>query len=104
MIRLLTEARSVLVPLPPVHSTKLFATPESDARLGATPSATPKMDRVRSVLSTDTVYTFLGPLDFLDSQSSIDSVFGSNPTILRLSPRDKSTGATEDTGYLADKL
>jgi len=62
------------------------------------------MDRVRSVNSVASVTTFAGPLDFLDSQSSFDLIFGLHPTMLRISKRGHNCCATEDTDYLAAKL
>ena len=62
------------------------------------------MNRVRSVNSVVSVTTFMGPLDFLDSQSSFDLIFDLHPTMLRISKRGKTSCATEDTEYLAARL
>ena len=62
------------------------------------------MDRVRSINSVASMTTFMGPLDFLDSQSSFDLIFGLCPTMLRIYKRGKKSCATEDTDYLAAKL
>ena len=44
------------------------------------------------------------PIDSLESQSIFDTIFGSYPTILRLSQRGKTSCATENTEYLAARF
>ena len=65
---------------------------------------TPKMDRVRSVSLSCGVTTYTGSLGFLDSRSSFDTVFGDDPTMLRLTSRNKGVCASEDTEYLRLKV
>jgi len=46
----------------------------------------------------------MGPLDFLDSQSSFDLIFGLRLSMLRIFKRGKKSCATKDTHYLAARL
>ena len=48
--------------------------------------------------------TYTGPFDFLDSQASLDLIFGPNPTMFRLAPGKNKQCASEDTEYLETKL
>ena len=102
----INQARSAFSPRPAL-SPKLPSTvqpsilfPKPVPASNATPftSSTPKMDRVRSIVSVRAMITVTGSLDFLDSQSS------SKSTKLRLSQRENYRFATENTEYLSDKL
>ena len=62
------------------------------------------MDRVRSVALSGGVMTYTGSLDYLDFQSSFDTIFGDDPTMLRLTSRNKGVCASEDTEYLRLKV
>ena len=62
------------------------------------------MNRVRSVAISDDFMTYIGPLDFLDSQTSFDAVFGDDRTMLRLTSRNRGQCASEDTEYLPSKV
>jgi len=66
-------------------------------------SSTPKMDRIRSVVTSRGSMTYTGPLNLLDSQDSFDLIFGSNPTMLRLTS-GKNRQCASDTVYLATEL
>ena len=46
--------------------------------------------------------TYLRPVDFIDNQSSFDSVFGNNPTMLRITRRLAGTYDIEDTVYFGE--
>ena len=48
--------------------------------------------------------TYTGSLNFLDSQDSFDLIFGSHPTIFRLTSGKNQQCASKDTVYLATKL
>ena len=48
--------------------------------------------------------TYTSPLHVLDTQSSFDLVFGSNPTMLHLFSKKHKQCTTEDTEYLTSKL
>ena len=97
---LLITARET-ISVPPVN---LFPTPTHISTTTLANPATPKMDRVCSVALSDGVMTYTGPLDFLDSQSSFDTVFGDDPTMLRLASRNKGVCASKDTEYLRLKV
>ena len=83
-----------------VPSINLFSTPTSISSMAHKPSVTPKMDRVRSVAISGGFMTYSRQLDVLDSQSSFDTVFGDDPTMLRLTSRNRRQCASEDTEYL----
>ena len=82
-----------LFPVPIPISTTTLANP-----------TTPKMDRVHFVAPSSGVMTYIGSLDFLDSRSSFDTVFGDDSTMLRLTSRNKGECASEDTEYLRLKV
>ena len=67
-------------------------------------SSTPKMNRIRSVVTSRGSMTYTGPMNFLDSQDSFDLIFGSHHTMLRLTSGKNRQCASEDTVYLATKL
>ena len=92
---LLITARKT-ISVPPVN---LFPTSIPISTTALANLAIPKMDRVRSVALSGGVMTYTGPFDFLDSQSSFDTVFGDDPTMLRLTSRNKGVCASEDTEY-----
>ena len=48
--------------------------------------------------------TYIGPLDFLDYQSSFDAAFGDDPTMLPLISRIRGQYTGEDTEYLRSKV
>ena len=48
--------------------------------------------------------TYLGSLNFLDSQASFDYIFGNTPVMLRVTRRAAGSCATEETKYLATRL
>ena len=97
---LLITARET-ISVPPGN---LFPTPTPISTTTLADPATPKMDWVRSVALSGGVMTYTGPLDFLDSQSSFDTVFRDDPTMLRLTSRNKGVCANEDTEYLRLKV
>ena len=107
---LLLEAHSAI--FSPIISTlttgvapsNLFPTFNPISASAVTSSSTPKMDRIRSVVSSRESMTYTGPLDFLDSQSQFDLIFGPTPTMLCLAPGKNKQCASEDTEYLATKL
>ena len=47
---------------------------------------------------------YLGSLDFMDSQTSFDSMFGNTPVMLRVTRRAAGSCATEETEYLATRI
>ena len=96
---LITARKTITVP-----SVNLFLTPPPISTASLANSATPKMDRVRSVALSGGVMKYTGPLDFLDSQSSFDAFFGTNPSMLRLTSCNKGVCASEDTEYLRLKV
>ena len=49
--------------------------------------STPKIDRVRKLVASVGLTTYLGSLDSLDIQASFDSIFGNTPVILRVTSR-----------------
>ena len=102
MIKIIADARLALTPqkFQPLLPADLFSTPTLVGVTLPISGLTPKMDRVRSVFSTASVTTFMRSLDFFDSQSSFDTIFGSYPTMLRLSKRGKSSCTTEDKEYI----
>jgi len=69
-----------------------------------TSSFTSKMDRVCKSVASVGVTTYLGSLDFLDSQASFDSIFGNTPVIIRVTRRAAVSCATEETEYLATRI
>ena len=97
------ELRNLLITMretisvPPVN---LFLTPTSISTTIFANRATPKIDWFRSVALSGGVMIDTGPLDFLYSQSSFGTVFGNDPTIRRLTSRNKGGCASEDTEYL----
>ena len=60
------------------------------------------MNRVRLSFASDELSTYRGPITFLDDQSSFDSIFGNNLTILHITRRSVGTCAIEDTTYLGE--
>ena len=69
-----------------------------------TSSSTPKIDRVCKLVTSVRVTTYLGSLDFMDSQTSFDSIFGNTPVMLRVTRRAVGSCATEETEYLATRI
>ena len=63
----------------------LISMPTSASEIRIAPSLTPKIDCVHSIASTSDTKTFMGSIDFMDSQSSFYLVSNSNPTMIRLS-------------------
>ena len=106
IVKLLADARLARThkKLQPLVSAKLFSTPAHTSIMTPISGLTPKMNRGRSVNSTTSVTTFMGPLDFLDSQLNFDNIFGSRRTIFCLSKRCKTSCTTEDKEYLAARL
>ena len=82
--------------IPSVNLLPSFSSPPS--------FSTPKMDRVRKSVASVGVTTYLGSLEFLDCQTTFDSIFGPTPIMLRVSKRAAGTYTTEETDYLANKL
>lgn len=107
---LLADARTTIVlpsttPLSKcVQALNLFPSPTPVSTVTATSTSTPKMDRIRYILSSQGTMTYTGLLEFMDTQPNFDLVFGPNPTMLRLSSGKHRQCATEDTTYLASKL
>ena len=62
------------------------------------------MDRVRKSIASVGVTTYLGSLEFLDCQTTFDSIFWPTPIMRRVSKRAAGSCATEETDYLANKL
>jgi len=62
------------------------------------------MDRVRQSVTSVGVTTYVGSLDFLDSQASFDSIFRNTPVMLRVTRRATGSCATEETEYLAKRI
>ena len=69
-----------------------------------TSSSTPKMDRVRKSIDSVGVTTYLGSLNFLDSLSSFDSIFGNTPVMLCVTRRAAGSCVTEGTKYLTTRI
>ena len=107
---LLLEARSAISS--PIVSTliigvvlsNLFSTFNPISASAGTFSSTPKIDRLRSVVSSRGSMTYTEPFDFLDSQAIFDMIFGPNLTMLRLAPDKNKQCASEDTEYIATNL
>ena len=97
---LLITARET-ISVPPVN---LFPTPTPISTTTLADPATPKIDWVCSVALSGGVMTYTGLFDFLDSQSSFDTVFRDDPTILRLTSCNKGVYVSEDTEYLRLKV
>ena len=73
-----------------VAPSNLFLT-FTPTNISAVPSSsTVKMDRIRSVVTSRGSMTYTGPMNFLDSQDSFNLIFGSHPTILRLTSGKKT--------------
>ena len=64
----------------------------------------PKMNRVRLVLSSQGSMTHTGHLNFLHSQASFDLTFGPKSTMLRPTPGKNKQCTTEEIDYLVNKL
>ena len=103
---IIARARTVLSPelLSVVQPFIIFSTPVPTSNATPVTSSTPKMNRVRSVVSVSVMTTFTRSLDFLDSQSTFHLIFSYNPTMFRLSRRGNNCYTTEDTEHLSTKL
>ena len=89
------------ISVPPIN---LFSIPTSISFVAHKPSVSPKIDRVHSVAISGGFMTYIGPLDFLDFQSSFDTGFGDDPTMLRLNSRNRGQYTGEDTEYFRSKV
>ena len=89
------------ISVPPVN---LFSTPTFVSSMAHKSSVNPKINWVCSVGIFGGFMTYIRPLDFLDSQSSFDAVFGDDLTMLRLTSRNKGQYASEDAEYLRSKV
>ena len=90
--------------LPPSKLYILFPTPIPTSNTSPITTSTPKMDLFHSIASIRAMTTFIGSIDFLDSQSSFNFTFGSKPTMFCLSQRGNNRCATENTDYNSGKL
>ena len=62
------------------------------------------MDRFSSSVVSAGLTTYLESMDFGDNQYSFTSIFGPNPTIIRIDRCEVGSCATEETEYLRQKL
>ena len=94
LMKLIINARDTIISvsspfIQPISPSNLFFTPQSLSASPTSHSHTPKIDRVRSVVTSNEVMTYTGSLDFLDSQDIFDIVFGDDPCMLTLTPRKR---------------
>ena len=109
MQTLLIDARDILssaVPSPAVsvQPTTLFFTTQLLTSAVPIIYLTPKKDRVRSVAPSVGVMTFTGPLNFLNTQSNFNHIFGLSPTMIRNIPRSRFQCASKNTEYFVSNV
>ena len=109
LCKLVINARDTITNVPFTHiqsiaPSNIFSAPQFLFPTALTSSSIPKMDQVRSIVPSGGVITFTGSSDFLDSQSSINTIFGDNSTILSLTPSKKKQCVTENMEYLHSKV
>ena len=86
-----------------VQPSSLFPSITPTRTPAATFSSTLKMDRIRSVPSSQGMMTYTVPLDVLDTQPRFDLVFENNPIMCRLFSLKHKQRATEEIECLAEK-
>ena len=95
------DARSSSISISSVATPSLNLSPSLSAFLS---SSTSKMDRVCQSVTSVGVKTYLGSLDFIDDQVSLDSISGPNPVMMRVLKRSTGTCTIEETEYLATRI